>query len=829
MLACTRLPVERSGSANQVGGARSASTHSNVERQEAQVTTRRSHQDLVSRRRGRPIAPIGLLLLVAVGCTYDDVTVSDTESSALTTRYTNDGYLEVNVARNGAPSSSGAYPTQPVSTINDGQRGSPYNASLSQYAYWASSTTSTVYNCNYGNWWVSVKFTAPPGGFCPIGGCVHTISEIDLFSLQDNYTSGTDPTLSTTTTAYGNVDFHLLYCPAGETCLANGSGWVQPPGGYIIANNKAWTKVTFAPVEATAVRASFDCAQSTRAYAVELEAWERQSSPACTFDAEGNKRLDLPAIPRDNVLAYLTDDNSNAAIVADSDRFWWLYFGDIDDFTGIKNYFAGNNGEGAWWYYGARAQALAQMYDLLAPVDFARAQVYLERLRQMANALLSSRDDKRSGPFPLGNQSPQPPYDPFHGRVMPAWGSLNSGWGWAEQKWEADPGMNGLLTYPMAAFARRVAEHPELFCVKYRQDAVALTTAVIETYLAFRPDMYFETNRGGYMHPMSYQSMTCSLNDTDGDGDVDTVDSNAQQDCLKQKWAYGKPLPWNLSFSNLKSMAEAAIAADSNLYQGSSWAGLSYYAREEAPLQIARNLKLFISGGYLRLENSDGAYWHWWPYKTFSLNLPLSPTQAPGLNADAAWSPEDTNHAEFTLRSLLTFWENRGKLDELLQRYGYSERIGTLLDATKFTRIANTFLRRIWYYDYTPGSTQRNLITSRADGYGTPHVYGNGPPAPTFTENKNGFVSGWSALAQFDPWVWARCRDSVYNPYLDPDNDQDGIPNSQDTDDNGDGTPDGQDPDDDVDGIPDSLDPWPALNVATHAALLRYREWWANQ
>ena len=83
--------------------------------------------------------------------------------------------------------------------------------------------------------------------------------------------------------------------------------------------------------------------------------------------------------------------------------------------------------------------------------------------------------------------------------------------------------------------------------------------------------------------------------------------------------------------------------------------------------------------------------------------------------------------------------------------------------------------------------------------------------------------------AQFDPWVWARCRDSVYNPYLDPDNDQDGIPNSQDTDDNGDGTPDGQDPDDDVDGIPDSLDPWPALNVATHAALLRYREWWANQ
>jgi N-acetylneuraminic acid mutarotase len=175
----------------------------------------------------------------------------------------------VALAQNGGVASSSAtYPSLQLWTINDGRRGSPYDLSIAQYAYWASSTSATVYNCNYGNWWTRVDFIVP-----------REISEIDLFSLQDDYWTGTEPTTSTVTHHYGNVDFHLQYCPQGTTCSADGSGWVQPAGGYITGNDKARNSVSFAPVQATAVQAVFDCAQSAHAYAVELEAWQRGPTP----------------------------------------------------------------------------------------------------------------------------------------------------------------------------------------------------------------------------------------------------------------------------------------------------------------------------------------------------------------------------------------------------------------------------------------------------------------------------------------------------------------------------------------------------------------------
>jgi hypothetical protein len=215
--------------------------------------------------RARRVAQLGFVVLAAVGCADEEEAQTKTESSALTTRPSGD-FTDINVAaaRNGGvASSSGASVAAQVAYINDGQRGSPYDAVTGLYAYWGSNTAATTYTCNYGNWWARVDFSAP-----------RKISEITLFSLQDNFWVGSDPTETTTTSSYGNVDFHLQYCPTGTTCTAS-TGWVEPTGGYITGNNKAWNAVSFDPVEATAVRASFDCAQSTYAYAVELEAWQR--------------------------------------------------------------------------------------------------------------------------------------------------------------------------------------------------------------------------------------------------------------------------------------------------------------------------------------------------------------------------------------------------------------------------------------------------------------------------------------------------------------------------------------------------------------------------
>lgn len=63
---------------------------------------------------------------------------------------------------------------------------------------------------------------------------IKTISEIDVFSLQDNYQAPITPTPSTTFSTYGLVDFQLQYLedgiprPGGLTVLMNGVAW--PPG-----------------------------------------------------------------------------------------------------------------------------------------------------------------------------------------------------------------------------------------------------------------------------------------------------------------------------------------------------------------------------------------------------------------------------------------------------------------------------------------------------------------------------------------------------------------------------------------------------------------------
>src|SRR5262245_32798471 len=107
-------------------------------------------------RTGLRHAWMGVLVAAAVAGRSCDASETepglDSDESELQSRASFET-LYINAAldnNGGVATSSGAYPTQPVWTINDGRRGSPYAASIAQYAYWASSTTATVYNCNYG-------------------------------------------------------------------------------------------------------------------------------------------------------------------------------------------------------------------------------------------------------------------------------------------------------------------------------------------------------------------------------------------------------------------------------------------------------------------------------------------------------------------------------------------------------------------------------------------------------------------------------------------------------------------------------------------------------
>jgi hypothetical protein len=756
-----------------------------------------------------PRATFVMLLLAMFGCDSDELDESQTTPSALTTRITPDGYVENNAARVGIATSSGAFTGHPASLAKDGLRSAPWDGAVGQYKFWASTTSSSYFqnNCYAGSWWVAVswcnKLTDP-------ATCYRTINELDLFSLKDDYYDGADPTRDTIAHNYGNVNFRLQYCPVGRTCLADGTGWVTPPGGWFLNNRKAWTSVSFPPIAVTAVRVALDCIQDTRAYVVELEAWERpaaSNTPTCpSSDATAAQW-----IPNDGAPAFVGDDNSSAAKVVDADRWWWKYFGhgdgdqnnvtddvdNIDNFLGAnspgqkptascskcvggavcvyednKNWCAGQGyGSNQWWYLQSRADALVQMYDLLASVGTAdaqqRANVYLERLRQMSNAYLDNRDDKRSG-FPVIDQSPYPPppYDTYHRRVMPAWGRLDTAdWSNGQDQWTTYVDQAAFYTYPMAVFARRVAEHPERFCLAYRQEAIKFTNAVVETYAAYRSDMTLaDANNHGY-----YRG-------TDG-----------------------KAWPYNVTLSALRPMVEIASAADSELYRSSTQFNPVnfYYATNEAPRFIQRNVKFFVDNlhsGHPQKTSSGSAYWYWWNYAD---HYPSA-------------FPEDLNHASLTLGSLLLIWENRSVIDSLLARAGNNvwDRIegpySGQLNNSLLTGIANTFLQRIWYYDYTPGSYRRNLLANRIDGPNN-DVYPSNEPVPTLAHNGNPQAAGFIPLAQLDPWVWVRARDATFKS---------GDPNG-------------------ITGLP--YNPaacsfggefdcqWPALNAKNHAFLLRYR------
>src|SRR6266404_4470520 len=59
-----------------------------------------------------------------------------------------------------------------------------------------------------------------------------TISEIDVFTLQDNYQNPSEPTETMTFSQHGVTVFDAQYW--------DGSNWITVPGGSITGNNKVW-------------------------------------------------------------------------------------------------------------------------------------------------------------------------------------------------------------------------------------------------------------------------------------------------------------------------------------------------------------------------------------------------------------------------------------------------------------------------------------------------------------------------------------------------------------------------------------------------------------
>ena len=156
----------------------------------------------------------------------------------------------VNVAlagNGGVVSASGSYSTAyPAAAVNNGDRkGSNWGGG----GGWNDASAGVYPD------WVQVDFNGSK-----------SISEIDVFTVQDSYANPQEPTETLTFTSYGITDFEVQYW--------DGSNWTAVPGGSVSGNNKVWRKFSFAPVSTTRIRVLVTNALAGFSRITEIEAYQ---------------------------------------------------------------------------------------------------------------------------------------------------------------------------------------------------------------------------------------------------------------------------------------------------------------------------------------------------------------------------------------------------------------------------------------------------------------------------------------------------------------------------------------------------------------------------
>lgn len=401
-------------------------------------------------------------------------------------------------------------------------------------------------------------------------------------------------------------------------------------------------------------------------------------------------------------MTYIGDANDTATILADANTFF-----------ASMSYFSDNDADEIQRFTGyfddlANGDPLPSLFWYIGQFPAALVQVYDLVLPVDPNQAATYLD--RLGTIAgvlLANRDDKRgnPVDPFRGHVMAAWGAFTTD---RDGNWNTDVVTSGLLVYAMAAFARRVVDRPNLYPPQLHAQAIALITGVIETYQAFRPELHLvEGDPYAWFNlPLSYSTLTCS---------------NGAHNCPGYRAGAGKPISYNENLGMMQALAELALAANSNIYRASADATPERLAlaTEEAPLVVAKNVAWRVSD--LRPKSlPDLTPYYEWDYQENS-------------------SVEDISHAQFELGCLAIILEDQTRLNALLTAAGRAEQIP--LDRSMFVRFANTFLRKVWH---------NNDLSSKIDGSGV-------------NSANDGYCAGWIPLAQFDPWVWTRARDTTFN------------------------------------------------------------------
>jgi N-acetylneuraminic acid mutarotase len=142
---------------------------------------------------------------------------------------------------------SSAYgPGYPVSAINDGdRRGTNWEAG----GGWNDATLGGYPD------WVEVRF-----------GGARALTEVNVFTVQDNYASPAEPAAGMLFTQYGVTDFEVQYW--------DGTAWVAVPNATVAANNQVWRNFTFTAVTSDRIRVWVTGALAGYSRLTEVEAYQ---------------------------------------------------------------------------------------------------------------------------------------------------------------------------------------------------------------------------------------------------------------------------------------------------------------------------------------------------------------------------------------------------------------------------------------------------------------------------------------------------------------------------------------------------------------------------
>ena len=96
-------------------------------------------------------------------------------------------------------------------------------------------------------------------------GVARTLNQVRVYTLPNNWQSGSEPTLETSASGEGILDFKVEYW--------NGSAWVQVPGASVTGNDKAVRVFAFDDIVTTKIRIVVTAARNNWSRIVEVEAF----------------------------------------------------------------------------------------------------------------------------------------------------------------------------------------------------------------------------------------------------------------------------------------------------------------------------------------------------------------------------------------------------------------------------------------------------------------------------------------------------------------------------------------------------------------------------